>query len=295
MLPEFAYQSVMAKRQLLPSSPEKKRLKEPDNEALRSIVADELKLQFGIVREIFKEEFQPVAERIGFLEREMKLISNSFDNIQSAVRKVKQDSVEVKQAVDMLQDKMARLEDKSRQYNIRLVGLREGEEGTDPVGFVQTQLPQWIPSLKNKSVEIERAHRIYTSDNYRKGPRTLIFKLLRFQDRNVILKGARSAGPILHKSSSLLFFPDYSNQTAMKRREMNQARKKLTQLGIPSFMIYPATIKVTYRGSTSLLETPAEVESYATQHQESSSPLHESEDVPAVMLTDASPETIATD
>lgn len=70
----------------------------------------------------------------------MKLISNNFDNIQSAVRKVKQDSADVKLAVEMLQDKMARLEDKSRQYNIRPIGLREGEEGTDPVGFVQTQL-----------------------------------------------------------------------------------------------------------------------------------------------------------
>uniref|UniRef100_A0A672T1Q5 Endonuclease/exonuclease/phosphatase domain-containing protein n=1 Tax=Sinocyclocheilus grahami TaxID=75366 RepID=A0A672T1Q5_SINGR len=58
----------------------------------------------------------------------MRLISNNFDNIQTAVRKVKQDSAEVKLTVDTLQDKMARLEDKSRQCNIRLVGLAEGEE-----------------------------------------------------------------------------------------------------------------------------------------------------------------------
>ncbi|KAL1280057.1 hypothetical protein QQF64_014657 [Cirrhinus molitorella] len=48
---------------LLPSSPEKKRQKEPVNETLRAMVADELKLQFGAVREIFKEEFLPIAER----------------------------------------------------------------------------------------------------------------------------------------------------------------------------------------------------------------------------------------
>ncbi|KAL1277460.1 hypothetical protein QQF64_024133 [Cirrhinus molitorella] len=278
----------MAKRQLLPSSPEKKRQKEPVNETLRAMVADELKLQFGVVREIFKEEFLPIAERIGSLEKEMRLISNNFDNVQTAVRKVKQDSAEVKLIVDTLQDKMAKLEDKSRQCNIRLVGLAEGEEGSDALGYMQTQLPLWIPSLKNRSFEIDRAHRIYTGDSNRKSPRTLIFKLLRFQDRNAILNGARAAGQILHKGNSLLFFPDYSNQTAMKRREMNQSRKRLTQLGISSFLIYPATIKVTHRGSTSLLQTPTDVKVYIDQQQELATPQPLGDSTLAGMLTDAS-------
>ncbi len=141
------------------------------------MVADELKLQLSVIWEIF-EEFQPIAERIGFLEEKMRLISNNFDNIQTAVRKVKQDSTEFKLIVDTLQDKMARLEDKSRQCNICLVCLAEGEEGSDSSGFMQTQLPLCIMSLKNRSIEIDRAHRIYTSDSNRKDPRTLIFKLL---------------------------------------------------------------------------------------------------------------------
>ncbi|KAL1246683.1 hypothetical protein QQF64_034386 [Cirrhinus molitorella] len=49
---------------------------------------------------------------------------------------------------------------------------------------------------------------------------------------------------------------------------MNQSRKRLTQLGISSFLIYPATIKVTHRGSTSLLQTPTDVEVYIDQQQE---------------------------
>lgn len=216
----------------------------------------------------------------------MRLISNNFDNIQTAVRKVKHDSAEVKLIVDALQDKMARLENKSHQCNIRLVCLNEGEEGSDPLGFVQTQLPLWIPSLKNRSIEIDRAHRIYTGDSNRKGLRTLIFKLLRFQDRNAILKRARAAGQILHKGNSLLYFPDYSNQTAMKRHKINQSRKRLTQLS--SFMIYPATIKVTHRGSTSHLQTPTEVEAYADQQQALTTPPPICDSTPVGMLMDAS-------
>ncbi|GAA6106569.1 uncharacterized protein LOC122133667 [Tachysurus ichikawai] len=279
----------MAKRQLLLSSPEKKRLKDPDDEKLRNMVADELKLQLGVVREIFREEIQPMAERIGSLEKELRAISNNFDNIQSVVRKLKQDSVEVKQAVVTLQDKMARLEDKSRQSNLRLVGLKEGEEGSNPVVYLQAQLPKWIPALRNGRFEIERAHRIYTSDSKRKGLQTLVFELLRFQDRNAILTGARAAGQILHKGNLLHFYPDYSNQTATQRREMNLCRKKLTQIGISSFLIYPSIVKVTHHGSTALLQTPLEVEMYLAQQQALATPTSARNNTPAKALMEASP------
>lgn len=70
----------------------------------------------------------------------MKSINNNFENIQKAVWKVKQDLVKVKPAVDGLQKLMARLEDKSRQCSICLVGLKEREEGSDPMGFMNAHL-----------------------------------------------------------------------------------------------------------------------------------------------------------
>ncbi|KAL6462649.1 hypothetical protein MHYP_G00290710 [Metynnis hypsauchen] len=108
------------------------------------------------------------------------------------------------------------MEDKSPQLNIRIGGLKEGEEGDDP-------------------------------------------------DQNAILKGACTEGPIQHKGRQLQFFPDYSTVTANKRRAMAQARKKRTQIGVSSFMLYPAAIKVTHKGNVSLLETPVEVEQLAAE------------------------------
>ncbi len=43
---------------------------------------------------------------------------------------------------------------------------------------------------------------------------------------------------------------------------MASARKKLTQLGISSFVVYPTVVKVTHRGKISHLETPVEVEKF---------------------------------
>ncbi len=255
----------MAKRQLRLASPEKKRVKDPNyvpEGELRTIVADELKMHLSLVRELFKEEFAPIADRLGVLEEDVRLIRNNFDNMQTALRHAKKDTVEVKLAVDSLQEKLARIEDKSRQSNIRLVGLKEGLEGDDPLGFIQNHLPKWIPSLAGKEMEIERAHRIYSGERSKSTPRTFIFKMLRYRDRNAILNGARTAGQILHMGALLLFFPDYSTHTASKRRAMASARKKLTQLGISSFVVYPAVVKVTHRGKISHLETPAEVEKF---------------------------------
>ncbi|ROL44854.1 LINE-1 retrotransposable element ORF1 protein [Anabarilius grahami] len=244
----------MAKCQLTLASPEKKRAKDPNvpEGELRAIVADELKLHLSFVRELFKEEFAPIADRLGVLEEDVRLIRNNFDNMQAALRNAKKDTVEIEVVVNSLQEKLARIEDKSRQSNVRLVGLKEGVEGDDPLRFIQNHLPKWIPSLAGKVLEIERAHRIYSGERAKSTPRTFIFKMLRYQDRNVILNGARGVGQILHNGSPLLFFPDYSNQTASKRRSMALARKKLTQLGVTSFLLYPAVVKVTHRGKVSL-------------------------------------------
>ncbi len=53
-------------------------------------------------------------------------------------------------------------------------------------------------------------------------------------------------------------------------------------------MIYPATIKVAHRGSTSHLQTLTEVEAYTDQQQALATPQPLCDRTPVGMLTDAS-------
>ena len=116
--------------------------------------------------------------------------------------------------------KLAELKDRSRKNNIRIIGLKEGSEKDDPVGFLQKQLPKWIPSLQNRAtIEIDRAHRIYG-----KGPgtRTLILRCLRYQDRQAIIQGARKVQPecpIRDSNATLRFKPDNSTLTIQRHQE----------------------------------------------------------------------------
>ncbi len=79
---------------------------------------------------------------------------------------------------------------------------------------------------------------------------TLIFRVLRWHDRSDILKGARQAYPVKCSQSNvtLLFFPDFSPATAIRRKAFGPV-VKMTALGLQPFLIYPAVIKLRHKGN----------------------------------------------
>ncbi len=119
-------------------------------------------------------------------------------------------------------------------------GLPEGMEGPDAAGFLRANLSKWIPSLRGRDIEIDRAHRVYDGGRGSDRPRTLIFRVLRWHDRSEILKGARQAYPVkcAQNNVTLLFFPDFSPATAIRRKAFGPVLKKMTALGLQPFLIY---------------------------------------------------------
>ncbi|KAL3040780.1 hypothetical protein OYC64_011723 [Pagothenia borchgrevinki] len=49
--------------------------------------------------------------------------------------------------LDMMQLKLADMEDRSRRCNVRITGLAEGVEGSNAIQFLTHSLPKWFPSL----------------------------------------------------------------------------------------------------------------------------------------------------
>lgn len=119
------------------------------------------------------------------------------------------------------------MEDRSRISNLELIGLKEGEEGSNAADYLVTNLPKWIPSLQGRTIRIERAHRLYSGETTTNSnrPRTLIFKLLDYTDRQAILKGAR-AQPVKHADQNLLFFPDYSKPPQARGKLLSWSTRK---------------------------------------------------------------------
>ncbi len=137
------------------------------------------------------------------------------------------------------------------------MGPPEGAEGSNAAGFLRVNLSKWIPSLKGRDIEIDRAHRVYDGGRGSDRPRTLIFRVLRWHDRSEILKGARQAYPVKCAQKS-----DFSPATTIRRKAFNPVLKKMTALGLQPFLIYPAVIKLRHKGEQMSFDSPQKAEDF---------------------------------
>ncbi len=161
---------------------------------------------------------------------------------------------------------MTDMEDRSRRNNVRLVGLPEGAEGSNVAGFLRVNLSKWIPSLKGRNIEIDRAHRVYDGKKNSDRPRTLIFRVLRWHDRSEILRGARQAYPVkcMQDNATLLFFPDFSPATAAKRKSLVPVLRTMTALGLRPFLAYPVVIKLRHGGEQRSFDSLRKAEDFVS-------------------------------
>ncbi len=86
----------------------------------------------------------------------------------------------------------------------------------------------------------------------------MIFRLLRYTDRQAVLEGVRKAKPTLLDGTLLQFFADYSPGTTQERQEYKDIRTKLRQRGIDSFLLYPAILRVNFKGRRMSFNSAAE-------------------------------------
>ncbi len=188
------------------------------NSAVNSAVRDAMDSVLIPALRGLREDIQVANESVKELREEFEAIVTTakqtrdrVDSVQAAAREDKRTVTDLKDQLERLNEKMTDMEDRCRRNNVRLVGLPEGMEGNDAAGFLRANLSKWIPSLRGRDIEIDRAHRVYDGGRGSDRPRTLIFRVLRWHDRSDILKGARQAYPVKCSQSNvtLLFFPDF--------------------------------------------------------------------------------------
>ncbi len=159
---------------------------------------------------------------------------------------------------------MTDMEDRCRRNNVRLVGLPEGMEGPDAAGFLSELIfPSGFLPEGPWHWDWSGASRVWRGRGSDR-PRTLIFRVLRWHDRSDILKGARQAYPVkcAQNNVTLLFFPDFSPATAIRRKAIWSGLKKMTALGLQPFLIYPAVIKLRHKGEQRSFDSPQKAEDF---------------------------------
>ncbi|KAK7890909.1 hypothetical protein WMY93_022872 [Mugilogobius chulae] len=99
-------------------------------------------------------------------------VSAVEDNFGSTDKKVK----DLIKRVEFLEDKVDYMENKSRQNNVVIFGIAEGEEKKDTVVFVQSFLTKTLSLSPDFTPCIEIAHRISAKVPVGKKPRPIIAK-----------------------------------------------------------------------------------------------------------------------
>uniref|UniRef100_A0A3B4WX50 L1 transposable element RRM domain-containing protein n=1 Tax=Seriola lalandi dorsalis TaxID=1841481 RepID=A0A3B4WX50_SERLL len=149
------------------------------------------------------------------------------------------------------------LENRGRRKNLRVIGLPEDVEGTNPTKFFAS----WIPNLleletKAGRVKIERAHRtLAPKPGPNQRPRPVLIRFHNFVDKQRVLDAARRKGIVKYQESSIMFFQDLSASILRKRKGFEDVKKRLRDIGAKYMMLYPATLKIIHDGEARRLFT----------------------------------------
>ncbi len=136
-----------------------------------------------------------VRTKAGKLQSEL-WISSAEDNVASM--QIKLQTLESK--CKTLEDKVLELESRSRQNNLRLVGLLEEVEGRDPFLFLEKCIPEALNKVALQSlVVLERVHWIGPLRDNKMPSRTLIMKFLNYKDKVVVTDAVRAKREIKYK------------------------------------------------------------------------------------------------
>lgn len=187
-------------------------------------------------------------QRISTAEDDINLLQKSVKNLEKKTQ--------------LLSSKVEDLECRSRRNNVRILGIPEKEEGSDPRSYME----KWIAdNLDIPSPVLERAHRI-TSQKPDSAPRTFIVKCLNYKDKESILRAARGKKEVMYKENKIRFLPDLSTEVYKQQRQYDLVRKKLRDMGIQKHrIIYPARLLLTNGERTTVFNTPADVEKYIAE------------------------------
>uniref|UniRef100_A0A8D0A8K2 L1 transposable element RRM domain-containing protein n=1 Tax=Sander lucioperca TaxID=283035 RepID=A0A8D0A8K2_SANLU len=227
--------------------------------AVSSMLAAAMKEQQTFIEKQFvkfEEQLDNIKTEVTTNSNEIKKLKTDHKGLSTQLAKSEQS---FQTTCCKLEANITELEDRSWRDNIHIINLPEKVENRDAAYFVSSSLTKWFPALNGEKMEVMRAHCIGPERNT--GSRTLICKMLRYTDRDRILKAARGSR-IEVSGKAIRFATDYSNDTIKRCRSFSQAMETARKLGFIPFLIYSAKLKLSRGSEVHLFETQAEAEDF---------------------------------
>lgn len=149
---------------------------------------------------LVRQDLQKTAERTTVLE------GGPISQIEDDMHPLKHDVKNMKDQISIYASKMDEMENRLRRNNVRLVGLPERSEGSDPIDFLEKLFVEVFGKESFSPLfSIERAHRVpFRAPPPGGYPRPILMKFLNYKDKVILLQKAREEGNISYKRNQSL-------------------------------------------------------------------------------------------
>ncbi|CAL9703923.1 unnamed protein product [Knipowitschia caucasica] len=186
-----------------------------------------------------------VVERTAKLEQEMtdikERVSDNEDQLQRHDRAIRY----MLQREAKLSAKCEDLESRSRRNNLRIFGVREGEEKNDMIRFITGMIRNTLKLPQDLDLGVERAHRSLTMKPREDAPpRSIIVRFLDYRVKDRVLQEAWKIRGITYQDQKVFFDQDYTADIQKKRKQVREVIKQLKERKMRAVSPFPAQLKI---------------------------------------------------
>lgn len=207
----------------------------------------------------FDSKFEQITSKLTSIETSISTLGDRADQLEQRVGANEDNITDISNKVKWLEKhnayllaKVDDLENRTRSCNLRFLGVQESSdsESQNMISFMSQLIPQLLgPDNFPSPPTIQRAYRTPTvrrDDNPK--PRTILVKLLHFEDKVKILRLVRERKQLHYNGNQILIFPDYSAELLKRRISFNPVKKKLRELNLKFSLRYPSRLFVWIEG-----------------------------------------------
>ncbi|XP_072023244.1 uncharacterized protein [Amphiura filiformis] len=200
----------------------------------------------------------------------------SAEQVNATLEDMKQErkSFVMKTELDSMKQQLDDLANRSRRNNLVFWGIPENSENSpDCCGFMEDFIVNYMQVENGENIEIERAHRspmgkMAAQQAIRRGaPRPMFVKLLRYPDREVLLKSAsKYLKDKEYRGEKIFITDDVTQAVRAERKQLIGLRKKLIKEGKYAFVPWtvPACLLVKRGGAYKKL-TVSDIEDFNSE------------------------------
>lgn len=187
--------------------------------------------------------------------------------------------------------KLADLEDRFRWNNIKFRNIPESIQPSDLIQFFQSLMWTFLPDLSTRDMEIDRAHRLPKPYHLPTStPRDVLALIHFFTVKEKVMYAAKRATRLPDPFTNIALYADLSKTTMENRRQLATITKVLQNHKIPYKWGFPTKLLITHQNKTYAVRTlPMGLTLLRNWHMIPEETPHPSDQLPILMETGGDP------